>query len=156
MPFAILELLSSILLSSSFAISSSFFLSSSSLDFANTVLCMLSYFIRIFRNVPLTSLFSSSPNSHDGITLFGSSKVLLGTKLYCACQSSSLKSNHQHVNNIWILAVSLRGTRHFSSLKINLLILLSLDGAHHLIAWWDKHSCAWSSHSSWLCRLSLL
>ena len=56
----------------------------------------MSYFYRILRSVALTSLVSSSPNSHDGITLLGSSSVLLGTKLYCAPKSSSLcQTNRQ-------------------------------------------------------------
>ena len=58
------------------------FFCSSSFSFASTVLWMLSYFMRMRLRVALTSLFSSSPNSQEGMTLLGSSKVLDGTKEY--------------------------------------------------------------------------
>ena len=77
---------------------------SSSLSLASTALWMLSYFSRTFLNVPLTSFFSSSPNSHDGITLLGSSRVLLGTKVFPPTLSSSLE-NHKsltQISNVWI------------------------------------------------------
>ena len=61
---------------------------SSSLSLAMTSLWMLSYFSLTLRRVPLTSFFSSSPNSHEGITLFGSSRVLLGMKVLPMLSSS--------------------------------------------------------------------
>lgn len=58
------------------------FLVSSSFSLERTVMWMLSYFMRMRLRVALTSLFSSSPNSHDGITLLGSRRVFDGTKEY--------------------------------------------------------------------------
>ena len=81
---------SSIALSSFLACSSSRYLFLSSFSLASTVMWMLSYFYLIWRSVADTSLFSSSPNSHEGITLLGSRSVFRGTKLYQAVQSSSL------------------------------------------------------------------
>ena len=68
----------------------------SSVCFSKTVLWMLSYFWRMRLKVALTSLFSSSPNSQEGITLLGSRRVLLGTKLYWALQSSSLLNSNSN------------------------------------------------------------
>lgn len=73
------HLSSQVISKASYIITVTTFSSSRSFSFSRTSLLMLSYLMRNFRRVRLTSFFSTSPASQAGMQLFGSSNVDVGT-----------------------------------------------------------------------------